>query len=81
MGNRSNPKSIEVGRHGVLCQTIAMIKFAIQAEVDESKRLKAERPETVRATSPSVGARLAKSKAAEARAVRIKKPIKEIEGE
>ena len=76
-----NPKSIEVGRLGVLCQTIEMIKFAIQAEVDESKRLKAELPETVRAASSPPGAPSSKSKAAEARAVRIKKPIREIEGE
>jgi hypothetical protein len=58
-----------------------MIKFAIQAEVDESKRLKAEPPETVRAASSPQGAPSSKSKAAEARAVRIQKPIKEIEGE
>ena len=56
-----------------------MIKFAIQAEVDESKRLKAEPPE--RAASSPQGAPSSKSKAAEARAVRIQKPIKEIEGE
>jgi hypothetical protein len=58
-----------------------MIKFAIQAEVDESKRLKAELPETVRAASSPPGTPSSKSKAAEARAVRTKKPIKEIEGE
>ena len=57
-----------------------MIKFAIQAEVDESKRLKAELPETVRAASSPRGAPSSKSKAADARAARIKKPIKEIEG-
>jgi hypothetical protein len=54
-----------------------MIKFAIQAEVGDLKQLKAERPEAVRAASPSLGAPVAKSKAAEARVVRIKKPIKE----
>jgi hypothetical protein len=58
-----------------------MIKFAIQAEVDESKRLKAELPETVRAASSPPGAPASKSKASEARAVRTKKPIKKIEGE
>jgi hypothetical protein len=58
-----------------------MIKFTIQAEVDESKRLKADPPETVRAASSPPGAPSSKSKAAEARAVRIKKPIREIEGE
>ena len=73
-----NPKPIEVGRRRVLCQTIEMIKFAIQAEVDESKRLKAELPETVRAASSPRGAPSSKSTAADARAVRIKKPIKEI---
>ena len=73
-----NPKPIEVGRRRVLCQTIEMIKFAIQAEVDESKRLKAELPETVRAESSPRGASSSKSKAADARAARIKKPIKEI---
>ncbi|HEV7479406.1 MAG TPA: hypothetical protein VGO05_03875 [Roseiarcus sp.] len=57
-----------------------MIKFAIQAEVDESKRLKAELPETVRAASSPRGAPSSKSKAADARAARIKKPIKEIKG-
>jgi hypothetical protein len=57
-----------------------MIKFAIQAAVDESKRLKADPPETVRAASSPPGAP-SKSKAAEARAARIKKPIREIEGE
>jgi hypothetical protein len=77
-----NPKPIEVGRRRVLCQTIEMIKFAIQAEVDESKRrLKAELPETVRAASSPPGASSSKSKVADARAVRIKKPMKEIEGE
>jgi hypothetical protein len=58
-----------------------MIKFTIQAEVDESKRLKAELPETVRAGSSPPGASSSKSKVAGARAVRIKKPMKEIEGE
>jgi hypothetical protein len=58
-----------------------MIKFAIQAEVDELNRLKAELPEAVRAASPPPGTRLAKSNAAEARSVRIKKPTKEIKGE
>jgi len=58
-----------------------MIKFAIQAEVDELKRLKAELPEAVRAASPPLGAPSAKSKGAEARVVRIQKRIKEIEGE
>jgi hypothetical protein len=76
-----NPKPIEVGRRRVLCQTVEMIKFAIQAEVDESKRLKAELPETARAASSPPGASSSKSKVAEARAVRIKKPMKEIEGE
>ena len=57
-----------------------MIKFAIQAEVDESKRLKAETPESVRAASSPRGAPSSKSKAADARAVRIKKPIEEIKG-
>jgi hypothetical protein len=51
-----------------------MIKFTIQAEADELKRLKAELPEAVKAAS-------SKSKAAEARVVRIQKRIKEIEGE
>ena len=59
-----------------------MIKFAIQAEVDESKRrLKAELPETVRAASSPPGAPSSKSKAAEARVARIQKRLKEIEGE
>jgi hypothetical protein len=58
-----------------------MIKFTIQAEVDELKRLKAELPEAVRAASPPPGAPLAKSKAAEARVARIQKRLKEIEGE
>ena len=67
-------KSIGVGRPGVLCQTIRMIKFTIQAEADELKRLKAELPEAVKAAS-------SKSKTAEARVVRIQKRIQEIEGE
>jgi hypothetical protein len=59
-----------------------MIKFAIEAEVDESKRPKAELPEAVRAApSPPQGAPLPKSKAAEGRPVRIQKRAKEIEGE
>jgi hypothetical protein len=51
-----------------------MIKFTIQAEADELKRLKAELPEAVKAAS-------SKSKTAEARAARIQKRIREIEGE
>jgi len=58
-----------------------MIKFTIQAEVDELKRLKAELPEAVRAASSPQGAPSSKSKAAEARVVRIQKRLKEIEGE
>jgi hypothetical protein len=58
-----------------------MIKFTIQAEADELKRLNAELPEAVRAASPPQGAPSSKSKAAEARAARIQKRIKEIEGE
>ena len=69
-----NSMSIEVGTHSVLCQAIQMIKFSIQAEADELKRLRAELPEAVKAAA-------SKSKAAEARVVRIQKRIKEIEGE
>jgi predicted nucleic acid-binding Zn-ribbon protein len=51
-----------------------MIKFSVQAEADELKRLRAELPEAVKAAA-------SKSKAAEASVVRIQKRIKEIEGE
>jgi hypothetical protein len=44
-----------------------MIKFRTQAEVDESKRLKAKPPETVVAASSEEGAPSAKSKPADAR--------------
>jgi hypothetical protein len=56
-----------------------MIKFTIQAEVDASKRLKAERPETVTAASSSDGAPSPKSKAADARIARNQKVSKKSE--
>ncbi len=58
-----------------------MIKFAIQAEAEESKRLRAALPEAVRPASPPSGTPVAKSKAAKARVARIKKPIKEVKGQ
>jgi hypothetical protein len=58
-----------------------MIKFTIQADVDELMRLKAELPEAVRAASSLHGGPSSKSKAAEARVARIQKRLKEIEGE
>jgi hypothetical protein len=58
-----------------------MIKFTIQAEVDESKRLTAKLPETVVAASSQDGAPSSKSKAAAARVARNQKRLKEIKGE
>jgi hypothetical protein len=58
-----------------------MIKFTIQAEVDESKRLKAKLPETGVAASPKEGAPSPKSKAADARVARNQKRLKEVQGE
>jgi hypothetical protein len=58
-----------------------MIKFTIQAESDESKRLKAKLPETVVAASSQEGAPSPKSKTSDARAARNKKRLKEAKGE
>jgi hypothetical protein len=57
-----------------------MIKFTTQAEVDESKRLKAKLPETAIAASSEEGAASPKSKAADARVARNQKRLKK-EGE
>jgi hypothetical protein len=58
-----------------------MIKFTIQAEVDASKRLKAEGPETVVAASSLDGAPSPKSKAADVWVARNKKRLKEVKDE
>jgi hypothetical protein len=57
-----------------------MIKFAIQLNVDESKGVKADPPEAVRAgAAPPQGAPFPKSKTADGRPARIQKRGKETE--